>query len=127
MSQLNILIEEAELVAEKVPENCRGVLFHRVLKDFHPQENTRRLECAFAETWAEMNNGEDLSLLCSLLMTDEDDPRRSSLPISGREWEVASVVAATIIQWLPTSVGCGFLRKAFRRGGGSLDYTLPET
>lgn len=57
---------------------------------------------------------------------DSDDPRVGVHPRTPREWEVAEFVAATIIQWLPTSVGCGFLKEAFTQGGGDVNYTLPE-
>lgn len=106
-----------------VPLQHRGVLFKRVLKGHHPQDNTRRLEAGFAEEWSQWNKE---SLLESLLCTDLDDPRREFVPRTPREWEVAHLVAASVIQWLPTSVGCSFLRSAFRRGDGDFKYRLPD-
>ena len=96
-----------------IPSKHRGVLFIRVLKGHHPQENTRRLEAGFVEEWSIKNN--DLRILESLLCTDKNDSRREFVPRTEREWEVAHLVAATVIQWLPTSVGCSFLRSAFRQ------------
>ena len=106
-----------------IPSKHRGVLFIRVLKGHHPQENTRRLEAGFVEEWSIKNN--DLRILESLLCTDKNDSRREFVPRTEREWEVAHLVAATVIQWLPTSVGCSFLRSAFRRGEGEFNYRLP--
>ena len=106
-----------------IPSRHRGVLFTRVLPGHHPQDNTRRLEAGFAEEWSERCKE---SLLERLLCTGENDPRREFVPRTEREWEVAHLVAASVIQWLPTSVGCSFLRSAFRRGGGDFKYRLPD-
>ena len=107
-----------------IPTQHRGVLFTRVLGGHHPQENTRCLEAGFAEEWSERNK--DYPLLERLLCTGEDDPQRRFVPQTPREWEVAHLVAASVIQWLPTSVGCSFLRSAFQRGGGGFKYRLPD-
>ncbi len=107
-----------------IPPQNRGVRFTRVLEGHHPQDNTRKLELGFAKEWSDQNG--DGELLASLLLTDKDDPRRSAVPSTPREWEVARLVAATIIQWLPTSVGCSFLRGAFENGGGEFNYRLPD-
>ena len=52
-------IAEQEAVLEElqqtIPPEHRGLLFERVLGDFNSQENTRRLELAFALVWAERN------------------------------------------------------------------------
>jgi hypothetical protein len=107
-----------------IPEQHRGLLFTRVLEGHHPQDNTRLLEAGFAEEWSKLNK--DSRILESLLSAYEDDPRRKSAPKTEREWEVAHLVAATLVQWLPTSVGCCFLRTAFQEGGGDLKYRLPD-
>ena len=108
-----------------IPPRHRGVLFTRVLPGNHPQENTRCIEAGFAEEWSERNKGD--RLLEQLLLIDTGkDPRRKFIPRTEREWEVAHLVAATVIQWLPTSVGCSFLRSAFQRGGGDFKYRLPD-
>lgn len=106
-----------------IPKVHRGINFARILPGQHPQENTRLVEAAFAETWAKLAEG---GMLERLLSADTDDPRRSDLPKTPREWRVAHLVAATVIQWLPTAVGCGFLREAFKVGGGDLKYRLPD-
>ncbi len=117
-----------ETLLEKIPVEHRGVLFERVLEDFHPQENTRRLELAFAEVWAERNNPQMYRpLLPSLLETHEGNPRKEFVPATEREWQVACLVAATLFQFLPTTVGCNMLYEGFRRAGGKLWYELPET
>ena len=107
-----------------VPLRYRGVRFARVLRECHPQGNTSRLEEGFAREWAERNES---SLLERLLCTDENDPQRKFVPQTEREWEVAHLVAATVIQWLPTSIGCNFLRSAFKKGGGDFAYRMPES
>lgn len=107
-----------------IPARHRGVLFTRVLEGQHPQENTRMLEAGFAEVWAEKNKE---PLLERLLCTGEDDPQRRFVPQTEREWRVAHMVAATLVQWLPTSVGCSFLRESFKRGGGDFQYRLPDS
>lgn len=120
------LVGGTDLEKEKlgIPPRYRGVLFTRVLPEQHPQENTRCVEVGFAKEWSKWN--QERSLLEQLLCTDESDPRRNYVPRNQREWEVAYLVAATIIQWLPTSVGCSFLHSAFKRGGGDLQYRLPD-
>ncbi|MDP3958156.1 MAG: hypothetical protein Q8Q36_01675 [bacterium] len=118
---------EAEELLEKIPKEHRGVLFQRVCKEFHPQEDTRRLERSFAEVWAERNSiAYGPSILHLILSAEESDPRREYVPRNEREWQVAYLVAATIVQWLPTSGGCHFLTEAFRRGDGTFSYTLPQ-
>ncbi|GEM_PF-4359173 len=107
-----------------IPTKHRGVLFTRVLEGHHPQDNTRRLEAGFAEEWSIRNK--ENHILESLLCTDENDPRREFVPRTEREWEVAHLVAATVVQWLPTSIGCSFLHGAFQRGGGGFKYRLPD-
>lgn len=106
-----------------IPRKHRGVLFARILEGQHPQENTRLLEEGFVNEWSEENQRD---LLEMILCTEKDDPQRKFVPKTRREWEVAHLVAASIIQWLPTSVGCSFLGRAFKRGGGDFSYRLPD-
>lgn len=120
IATLEINLEE---LGKKIPREHRGVHFERILENFHPQKNTCQMERGFAEEWAEENIRNDR--LGKLLSTGEDDPRRGAAPRTKREWEVAYFVAATLIQWLPTSIGTSFLRCAFRRSGGSMTYTMP--
>jgi len=108
-----------------IPPRHRGVLFTRVLQGHHPQDNTRCVEAGFAEEWSERNK--ESHLLEQLLSRGtESDPRQGFIPRTEREWEVAHLVAATVVQWLPTSGGCSFLRSAFRRGEGDFKYRLPD-
>ena len=108
-----------------IPPRHRGVLFTRILPGHHPQDNTRCVEAGFAEEWSERNK--EGRLLERLLLRDtEKDPRREFIPRTEREWEVAHLVAATVVQWLPTSVGCSFLRGAFQRGQGDFQYRLSD-
>ncbi len=122
IAQLEIKLER---ILELVPIEHRGLLFERVLKDFHPQENTSMLELGFAIQWALCNTGANNQLFLNLA-ADHDDPRAYAVPKTKREWEVATLVAASIIRWLATSGGCCFLEAAFKRGGGSMTYTLPD-
>ena len=124
VAKIDALLED---LYARIPPEHRGILFERVLQLFHPQENTRLLELAFAEMWAERNDEYRNNLLCSLLATDENDARRDFVPKTKREWQVARLVAATLVQWLPTSVGCSFLHEGFKRGGGKFSYELPPT
>lgn len=105
-----------------IPMESRGVLFERILTGNHPQGNTRILEAAFVKKWAEENAR---GLLENILATDPSDDVFDNLPKNQREWDVARVVAASIIQWLPTTVGCCFLEESFQRAGGNLHYELP--
>lgn len=116
---------DLERLLELIPKEHRGIRFERVMKSFHPQENTSMLELGFAVEWALMNT-EFRHQLYSILSSDPDDPREYAVPKTRREWEVAELVAASVIRWLPTSVGCSFLKEAFRRGGGSMSYELPD-
>jgi len=101
----------------------RGVLFSRILPGNHPQENTRLLEASFVEVWVMKN---ERCLLEQILATDRSDPSYDKIPKTEREWAVAHMVAASLIQWLPTAVGCSFLHEAFGKGGGTFKYTLPS-
>ncbi len=125
-------VENLSAVLEQIPPQHRGILFERVLETFHPQENTRRLELAIALLWAERNNEVTDNLLVHLLHPHAirgggPDPRAEELPKSAREWRLACLVAATVVQWLPTSAGCSFLRRAFEKAGGKFSYELPDT
>ena len=116
---------ELERILKLIPPEYRGIRFERVLSSCHPQENTRMLELGFAITWALQNTG-GKAQLNSILAAEVEDPRACAVPQTEREWEVAELVAASIIRWLPTSVGCCFLQEAFKRGGGSMSYELPN-
>jgi hypothetical protein len=116
---------ELEKILELVPKEHRGLCFERVMKTFHPQENTSMLELGFAVQWALENTGMG-HRLNSTLAADSDDLRAYAAPQTAREWEVAELVAASVIRWLPTSSGCCFLQEAFKRGGGSMSYELPD-
>ena len=125
-------LENLDAVLARIPTEHRGILFERVLESFHTQENTRRLELAFALLWAQRNQENGGNQLVHLLHAQAiaghaPDPRAEYLPQNEREWKIACLVAATVIQWLPTSVGCGFLRQAFENAGGKFSYELPDT
>ena len=115
---------ELERILALIPEEHRSVRFERVLSSCNPQENTRMLELGFAVEWAMANAYRDQ--LGSILAAEVDDPRLEAVPKTAREWEVAHLVAASIVRWLPTSVGCSFLQEAFKQGGGSMSYELPN-
>ncbi len=116
---------DVQRILDLIPQVHRGLRFERVLTSFHPQENTSMLELGFAIQWA-LENSRTREILYSILVADADEPRAYAVPKTSREWEVAELVAATLIRWLPTSVGCCFLQEAFRRGGGSMGYVLPN-
>lgn len=114
---------------ETIPQEHRGLRFQRVFSNFNFSAKTSALEMGFAVVWAEQNspNGpRHRPLLDSLMDCEADDPMKSRTPQSERDWQVAQLVAATLMQWLPTAIGTSFLEEAFRRGGASLTYTLPE-
>lgn len=125
-------IVEVELeitrILEKIPVQHRGLLFERVVRTFNAQAATSMLELGFALEWADMNSERgprSSQILESLLLPESGDPRKGDVPKNEREWQVANLTASTLVQWLPTSVGTGFLWSAFKRGGGSFSYTLP--
>lgn len=120
-------MEHLQAVLDEIPPQHRGILFERVFSAFHPQENTHRLELAFAQVWAKRNDENEFdSILPSLLYPNGNDSEVPHLPQTEHEWRIACRVAATLVQWLPTSVGCAFLREAFERGGGKFTYELPK-
>lgn len=120
------LVSGTDFEKEKlgIPARYRGVRFLRILDGQHPQENTRLVEAGFSEMWAEMNKREPI--LERMICAGDDGPRREFVPSNQREWEVAHLVASTLIQWLPTSMGCSFLGEAFEKGGGEFKYRLPD-
>lgn len=128
VTPLEEMLRDIEEMFEKIPSEHRGIMFRRIFEAFHPQENTRLLERSFAIAWAKENSGHGSPILPSLLCAsvDDTDTRTGYLPRNEREWQIAYLVAATIIQWLPTTVGCAFLREAFEAGGGKLAYELPK-
>lgn len=120
--------EEVRRILDAVPHEHRGIGFNRLLEGYHPYESIRRLEVSLAEEWAKENNGkpDGGELLMTLFMNvDENDPRRHEIPKDKREWEVADLIAATLMQWLPTNIGRAFMEEAFRRAGGHVTFTLP--
>ena len=126
------LMDNINAVLARIPPEHQGILFQRLFEGFHPQENTRRIELALAAEWAERNSEIGGNLLVHLLHPHaasgkEPDPREADTPQSKRELMVAQLVAATIVQWLGTSIGMGFLQTAFRNAGGKLSYELPDT
>jgi hypothetical protein len=118
---------ELEEILRNIPIEHRGVLFNRICKDFHPQRNTQKLEFAYMMEWAGLNNKDkNRPVLISLLTTDEIHPRRDLFPETEREWLLAQFIAATVIQWLPTTIGMSFQVSAFEKAGGKLNYQLPS-
>ena len=129
-SLLSAQQELLENLLEAIPVEHRGIFFERLLPAFNPQENTRKLKVAFSLLWAERNTQTGDSLLTHLLhghtiAGQGPSPQEEFLPQTEREWRIACLVAATLIQWLPTSVGCDFLREGFKRAGGNLMTTPP--
>lgn len=121
--------EDFSAVLKKIPAKHRGILFERIFR--LPQRKARRLERAFVELWAKQNPEDYERLLVTLLFpknfpAETRDPRARSLPRTAREWEVAYLVAATLIQWLPTTCGMAFLQEAFKNAGGKLECELPH-
>lgn len=106
-----------------IPREHRGIRFERIFENNHPQETTRLLEIGFVEEWSQRNGQ---GILQHILSTRTENPQSKRLPQTPREWEVAELVAASIIQWLPSATGCSFLDRAFVRGGGKFNYTLPK-
>jgi hypothetical protein len=121
-------VEALNELLQKIPEHHRGILFERVLAGFAPNTKTAALERGLAETWAKMNDIENAPLLERLLFRNdvEDFGQMDSAPQNNREWEIAYLVAATIIQWLGTPVGCAFLKEAFEKGGAQLEFKFKE-
>ncbi|MBP6888773.1 MAG: hypothetical protein KBC21_03655 [Candidatus Pacebacteria bacterium] len=115
--------DECERLLLDIPIACRGARFERIFPRTTMQDNTRQLEAGFVNLWAEKYKE---SLLPGILGNNGEDPQFARLPKTEREWEVAELVAATLIQWLPTTAGCSFLQHAFDRGGGSMKYKLPD-
>ena len=106
-----------------IPATHRGLRFMRTLKSLYPEDITTPVEEALARLWSDRNIRN--SLLGQLLSADRDNPRRGLIPVTDREWDVAHLVAATLIQWLATQEGCWFLEEAFKKSGGELTFRLP--
>lgn len=126
------LLDNLNAILAQVPVELRGASFQRTLEGFAMQENTRRIELALAILWAYRNSELGGNLLTHILhgatiAGREPDLQADLLPKSEREWKVANVAAASVIQWLATSVGCAFLQQAFKSAGGKLSYELPDT
>jgi hypothetical protein len=112
----------------RIPQEHQGLSFSRVRPTVGPIEVSRMLELAFAEEWALSNGGRTSGpeVLYSLLSPDPDDAKQDLVPRTGREWLIAQMTAASVIQWLGTSVGTGFLHKAFNRAGGRIEVKYPK-
>lgn len=131
---MNAIVDQKRDIDQQlaaVPEEHRGVMYERTFSYFNPQRNTQELQRALAILWARRNS-ETENLLVHLLHPhakggQEPDPRQHMTPQNEREWLVAQLVAATVIQWLGTAVGSAFLVEAFKRSGGELHYMLPLT
>jgi hypothetical protein len=124
-------LDELEKTFKLIPKQHRGVSFLRLFSQFHPYEDVRRVQLALAQVWAERNADPGGHLLTYLLhaaaMNDvETGTRTEFLPGTEREWNVACLVAATIIQWLGSPVGNRFLSEAFQKAGGTLTTTYPK-
>lgn len=120
-----------EHLFEVIPEEHRGFFFERLLPAFHPQENTRRLKVTLAILWAQRNSEAGGNLLTHILhghtiAGQGPSAQQEFLPQTEREWKIACLVAATLIQWIPTAVGCGFLREGFERAGGKITIEFPS-
>ena len=82
----------------------RGLHSNRLSSD------KNKLEVIFAEEWEKANESFSSSsiLLDYMLSQSSDYPHR----VSSREQEVA----ATLIQWMGTEIGQGFLKDVYERG-----------
>jgi hypothetical protein len=126
------LFDNANAVLDQIPPEHRSIEFERLMESVNPQENTRRIQLALALLWANRNAKDSDNLLTHILHgaamhNREPSPRTDYLPKDKREWDVACLVAASLIQWLGTAAGSGFLRQAFRNAGGRLTVELPDT
>lgn len=119
----NVQAKKDQIFDQILPQ-FRGLYFERLFAANNPQEPTRRLELASALLWVEKNTHQHL-LFSSLLTADSSNEKRGAIPQTEREWEIAELVAATLMQWIVTQNGTAFLQEAFRRAGGSLTYKLP--
>jgi hypothetical protein len=72
-------------------------------------------ERAFAERWDYENNGKCNNRRGALLHLLLASNSGMALLRNDREIEVAEVVASTLIQWLGTNIGRGFLEQSLRR------------
>lgn len=96
-----------------------------------PEQNCPR-EVAFAEQWAKENEWSDLLDLLSFTAAEKEeegavrihDPglmfAYAKFPL-GKITERDRVIAATVIQWLGSNVGMGFLHAALERAGYRLE------
>ena len=81
-----------------------GLNKHRLEYDYNA------LERSFAEEWSKMNGGKTLDYLMTPI---KNDPNYAELS------DQDHLVAATIIQWLGTPVGQGFIRDAQKKADWS--------
>jgi len=92
----------------------RGFAYRRI--ETHDETRSPNYEKAFQEEWQYINeNRQFRSLLQQLFIHKEIQV----IPIKNHDkW-----VASTVIQWLGTNVGRGFLHAAFRRAGYEMTLT----
>lgn len=83
-------------------------------KSFH---RTRRepLEKGFAQAWEKANTQSGVATTLAYLL-DPEHPHSPDVP-SDRDWEVAS----TVIQWLGSPVGQGFLKEVMSGAKGTVE------
>jgi hypothetical protein len=129
MCDLDKLVKDTTDILKAIPNEHRGILFERVFEQFHPYKDIQLLERSFSLEWAKRNSEAGGELLFNLLYAEtindscEHSPQHESLPDTVQEWDTAYLVAATLIQWLPTPAGCSFLRKCFEAGGRTFHAT----
>ena len=116
-------IAEIESLLALIPPAYRGLRFNRLVSTLGATEVTRLLEVSFATTWYEHNRYDNRFV--RLLSPGAEDQKKGSAPRTEREWEVAELVAATLIQWLATPVGTALFFQAFRAAGGEITHKLP--
>ena len=113
-------MNDALSLAGKVPPRNQGIHFEDLLlADNEMRTDEQRVGRALAVLWARRNA--ENSFLCRLLANDTSS-RSSEIARTLREWDVAYLTAATIIQWIGTPDGMSFLKEAFASGGGSLEH-----
>ena len=86
-------------MAKKVTKEFQGANAHRYARE--------PLELAFAEEWQHRNTGPMGRVRTNLdYLMDPDNRGEPNPPLSERDW----LVANTVIQWLGSHVGQGFIR-----------------
>lgn len=125
------IVTEVTGIIDQIPVNHRGLEFRRAYLKYHESDVSQKLELAFAREWAKRNTSTCSPAVLYSLMADasnhasDPDPRSHCIPKTEREWEVAELVAATIVQWLGTQNGTSMLIEAFESAGGTLKVGYP--